>query len=71
MLPLPLEAPGCLLFLSHADRPGGNSEVAVHCRVEEARLPWGGTCSANCWGERDGVVWGGHGGAWRGVRSEA
>lgn len=74
MLLFPLEAPGRLLFLSRADRARGNRVVAVHCWVDEARLPWGSTCSANCWegrevqGERDGAMKGGQRGqhgVWR------
>lgn len=53
-----------LLFLSRADRAGGNWVVAVHCWADEARFPWGSTCSANCWEGREGqekrereVIW--------------
>lgn len=54
MLLFPLEAPGRLPFLSRADRAGGNCAVAVHCWADEARLPRGSTCSANCWEGREG-----------------
>lgn len=54
MLLFPLEAPGRLLFLSRADRAGGNRVVAVHCWADEARLPRGSTCSAECWEGREG-----------------
>lgn len=54
MLLFPLEAPGRLLFLSRADRAGGKGVVAVHCWADEAHLPRGSACSANCWEGREG-----------------
>ena len=74
MLLFPLEAPGHSLFLSRADKAGGNWVVAVHCWADEARLPEGSTCSADCWEGREGQGWrGGEGEAdgVKGVRSEA
>lgn len=56
MLLFPLEAPGRLLFLSRADGAEGIWVVAVHCWADEARLPRGSTCSANCWEGREGQI---------------
>lgn len=53
MLLFPLKAPGHSRFLSCADRAGCNRVVPVHCWVDEARLPWGSTCSANSWEDRE------------------
>lgn len=54
MLLFLLQAPGHLRFLSCADRAGGNRVVPVHCWVDEARLPWGSTCSAQRNAGREG-----------------
>lgn len=54
MLLFPLEGRGHLLFLSRADRAGGNWVVGVRCWADETRLSRGSACSANCWEDREG-----------------